>query len=547
MRPRSSKASHDDVPVLIVGGSLVGLSTAAFLAWHGIPSLAIERHPGTAIHPRAAHFQHRTIELYRSIGLEGEIRAAAEREFVQDGAIMSVETLAGRELEWYFRNVNEGVEDLSPCRQLFITQKGLEPILRDHAAGLGARLEYSSEVVALEQDEDGVTATVRPRDGGAERTVRARYVVAADGSRSPVRERLGVKLQGHPTFSHSLTIYFRADVTPLLGERNLSVVYVFNPEVQGFLRFDIAGDAGFFAVSKALDADGHPTSDVAADVSEPRLLELVRASLGVPDLPVEIENVQQWNASAEWAERFQVGRVFIAGDAAHAMPPNGGFGGNTGIHDAHNLAWKLALVLKGKASPELLDSYDLERRPVAAFTCDQAYTRYVLRLAPELKTDDLTPFVPDPPIALGYRYRSRAIVADPDADDALYEDPHAPTGMPGTRAPHVFLERGSERLSTLDLMGRNFVLLAGSEGQRWCDAAREAGAGLGVALDAHRVGSDVVDAADPRPLAELYGIDAGGAVLIRPDGFIAWRGQAGPSDGDARGAIAGALQQVLGR
>ncbi len=536
---------HDDVPVLIVGGSLVGLSTGAFLAWHGIPSLAIERHSGTAIHPRAAHFQHRTIELYRSIGLEAEIRQAAEREFVQDGAIMSVETLAGREIEWYFRNVNEGVEDLSPSRQLFITQKGLEPILRDHAAGLGARIEYSSEIVSLEQDAEGVTAVVRPRDGSAERTVRARYVVAADGSRSPVRERLGVALQGHPTFSHSLTIYFRADVKPLLRDRNLSVVYVFNPEVQGFLRFDIAGDAGFFAVSKALDRDGNPTSDVAADMSEPRLLELVRASLGVPDLPVEIENVQPWNASAEWAERFQEGRIFIAGDAAHAMPPNGGFGGNTGIHDAHNLAWKLALVLKGKASPALLDSYDVERRPVAAFTCDQAYTRYVLRLAPELKTDDLTPFVPDPPIALGYRYRSSAIVAEPGADEALWEDPHTPTGMPGTRGPHVFLERGGERLSAIDLAGRNFVLLAGPEGQAWCEAGREAGKSLGVPVDAYRLGTDLVDTADPRPFADLYGLSADGAVLVRPDGFIAWRARAGHED--PHGALRGALGQILAR
>jgi 2-polyprenyl-6-methoxyphenol hydroxylase-like FAD-dependent oxidoreductase len=285
----------EEVPVLIVGGSLVGLSTAVFLATHGVDCLAVERHAGTAIHPRAAHFNQRTIEIYRSFGLEDEIVEAAAREFVQDGAIMSVESLGGRELEWFFRNINEGVEDLSPSRQLFITQKGLEPILLAHAQELGARVEYSCECTALEQDDEGVTATLA--DG---RSVRARYVVAADGSRSPVRERLGITLRGRGIFSKSVTIYFRADARPLFRGRNLSVIYVFNPEVYGFLRFEIDGQAGFLAASKALDENGQLTSDLSG-LSEERCRELVRASLGVPDLPVEIENVQPWNASADSA------------------------------------------------------------------------------------------------------------------------------------------------------------------------------------------------------------------------------------------------------
>ena len=526
----------DEVQVLVVGGSLVGLSTAVFLATHGLHPLVVERHAGTAIHPRAAHFQQRTLELYRSVGLEAEILAAAEAEFVQDGAIMSVETLAGRELEWYFRNVNEGIEALTPSRQVFITQRGLEPILRRRAEELGVRLEYSAEVVSLEQDADGVTAVVRARDGGAERRVRASYVVAADGSRSPVRERLGIRLLGHAPFSRSLTIYFRADAKPLLGDRNLSVVYVFNPEVQGFLRFELAADAGFFAVSKAVDAEGRTTSDVAADASEARCVHLVRAALGVPDLPVEIENVQPWNASAEWAERFREGRILLAGDAAHAMPPNGGFGGNTGVHDAHNLAWKLAYVLEGSAGPDLLASYEEERLPVAAFTCEQAYTRYVLRLAPELGTDSIEPLVPDPPIVQGYRYRSGAVVAEDD-DGGLYEDPRQPSGRPGTRAAHVFLERDGELASTLDLFGRRFVLLAGPEGEAWADAA------AGLPLDAYVVGRDLRDTGEPRGFLESLGLGPAGATLVRPDGFVAWR--AADAHPDPGGALRRALARVL--
>ncbi len=528
---------EDDVPVLIVGGSLAGLSTSLLLGWHGVPSLVAERHPGTAIHPRAAHFNQRTIEIYRSVGLDETIMEAARAEFVQDGAIMSVETLAGRELEWYFRNVNEGVEDLSPVRQLFITQRGLEPILRTRAEELGARIEWGTEVVSLEPDAEGVTAVLRARDGGEERTVRARYLVAADGSRSSIRERLGIALQGRGTFSRSLTIYFHADVRPLLRGRNLSVVYVFNPEVQGFFRFELAGDAGFLAASKALDAAGNPTSNLAEDMGEARCVALVRAGLGVADLPVEIENVQPWNASAEWAERFQDGRIFIVGDAAHVMPPNGGFGGNTGVADAHNLAWKLALVLRGAAGPQLLDTYDAERRPVGAFTAEQAYTRYVVRLAPELRSDDLEPYVDDPPIALGHRYRSDAVVLEGGDDDLPYEDPRRPSGRPGTRAPHVAVEREGAPVSTLDLFGRGFVLLAGPDGEGWCTAARGAAARLGVPLDAYPLGER---------FSEAYGTGAEGAALVRPDGFIAWRSRGAAAAG-ADGVLTDTLARVLAR
>ena len=247
----------EDAPVLVVGGSLVGLSTAVFLGHHGVPSLVLERHRGTAIHPRAALVSQRTIETFRSVGLQEEVEAAAAREFVQNGAIMSAESLGGKELDYYFHNINEGVEEISPCPRLFITQIGLEPILLRKAGEVGAEVQYASEIVGLEQDGDGVTATIRPRDGGAERTVRARYVVAADGAHSPVRERLGIRSLGHGSFSDSITIYFRGNVQPLLGDRNLSVVYVFNPRLVGFFRFSIDGDAGFLVVNATFDEEGN--------------------------------------------------------------------------------------------------------------------------------------------------------------------------------------------------------------------------------------------------------------------------------------------------
>jgi 2-polyprenyl-6-methoxyphenol hydroxylase-like FAD-dependent oxidoreductase len=537
--------ADDDVPVLISGGSLVGLSTALFLGERGIPSLVIERHPGTAIHPRAALLNQRTIELYRSLGLEPSIREASQLEFEQNGAIVSVETLGGRELEYYFRNINEGVEGLSPSPRLFITQIGLEPILVDRAAELGIRIEWGTELVSFEAGEDGVTAVVRESHGDAERIVRARYLVAADGSHSPIRKRLGIPLEGHGSFSNSITIYFRADIVPLLRERNLSVIYVFGPTQQGFFRFSKAGDAGFLVVNKALDGSGALTSDLWGDTSDERCVELVREALGDPNLVVEVENVQRWNACAEWAAQFRQGRVFMVGDAAHNMPPTGGFGGNTGVQDGHNLAWKLALVLEGVAGPELLSTYDAERRPVGEFTVEQAYTRYVLRLAPELGKEHLLPIVPEAAVELGYRYQSDAVLTEADGDDSIVEDPAAPSARPGTRAPHVDVQRDGAPISVLDLLGRSFVILAGREGEAWNAAARTVAAQLGISLDTYGVGSETGPADDEGRFEELYGIGPAGAVLIRPDGFVAWRARA--ADENAEAVLAQALSQILAR
>ncbi len=461
--------AHEEVPVLIVGGSLVGLSTAVFLGHHGVPSLVLERHRGTAIHPRAALVNQRTMETYRAVGLEEEIEEAAAREFVQNGAIVSVDSLGGNELDWYFRFINEGVEHLSPSARVFVTQIGLEPVLLRAAERLGAEIRYAAEAVTVEQDDSGVTVVVRPRDGGPEHTVRARYLIAADGAHSPIRERLGIRQLGHGSFSDSITIYFKADVRRLMGDRNLSVVYVFGPRLQGFFRFSIDLQAGFLVVNSTVDEDGARSVRIGEDMSTPSCIGYVREALGDPSLPVEIENVQRWSASAEYAERLREGRVFLAGDAAHVMPPTGGFGGNCGVQDGYDLAWKLAYVLDGRADEALLDTYDAERQPVGAFTTEQAYTRYVLRLDPALGKEDLMPIVGEAPIELGYRHLSAAVVAGADDDGALWEDPGEPSGRPGFRAPRTCRSQSTA-----------------SNGRRWissgaassCSPARTGRAGL---------------------------------------------------------------------
>ena len=531
-----------DVPVLIVGGSLVGLSTAVFLGHHGVPSLVVERHRGTAIHPRAALVNQRAVEAYRVVGIEAEVEAAAAREFVQNGAIVSVESLGGTELDWYFRNINEGVEDVSPSARLFVTQIGLEPVLLDAANRLGARIEHASEAVSVEQGDESVTVVVRPRDGGPERTVRAGYVIAADGARSAIRERLGIPILGHGSFSDSITIYFRADVRRLMGDRNLSVIYVFGPRLQGFFRFSIDLQAGFLVVNSTSDETGTRSVRIGEDMSPETCIRYVREALGDPEIPVEIEDVQRWSASAEYAERLREGRVFIAGDAAHVMPPTGGFGGNSGIEDGYNLAWKLAYVLDGRAGEELLATYEAERQPVGAFTTEQAYSRYVLRLDPTLGTDDLMPLVDEAAVEIGYRYRSSAVPTASE-DDATWEDPRSPSGRPGFRAPHLPVTVGGVERSTIDLFGRRFAVLAGSAAESWRDAAQAAGSALGVPVDTYRVGDDVIDPSGRVEAA--YGIGRDGAVLVRPDGFVAWRATA-PHPAQ-RTELVGALAAALAR
>jgi hypothetical protein len=383
---------------------------------------------------------------------------------------------------------------------------------------------------------------VRDRDGGEETTVRTRYLVAADGPKSPVRERLGIGCRGHGIFSKAVTIYFRADVQPLLRGRNLSVIMVNNQHLRGFFRFEKPYRSGFLVVHTLGDPDD-PITDIWPDRDEQGWVELVNQALGTDEVEVTIEDVMRWEAVAEVAERLQEDRVFLVGDAAHTMPPYGGYGGNTGIQDAHNLAWKLALVLEGVAGPELLSTYEPERRPVAEFTAEQAYSRYVTRAAPYLAKGGMEEIVSDLDVDLGYRYRSGAVVSDGADDGSLHGDPRSAGGMPGTRAPHLWLERGGERLSTLDLFGRGFVLLAGPEAGKWCEAGRDAAGRRGIELELHRVGADGALSAPDDDFAAAYGIGAGGAVIVRPDGFVGWRAGADPG---SPGAVEDALASLLG-
>jgi 2-polyprenyl-6-methoxyphenol hydroxylase-like FAD-dependent oxidoreductase len=541
----ASNSSIDrDAPVLIAGGGLVGLSMAMFLAQHGVPSLVVERLRGGSPLPRAAFFHMRTLEMFRNAGIEEEVREQSLREFEPEGALVIMDSLSGRKLADIIASLNHGVDALSPCRRLFVSQPGLEPILRRRAQSGGAEVLDGQEAVGVDQDADGVTLTVQDVDSGRRRRLRGRYLVGADGAHSKVRELLDIPFDGRGVFSNSITIYFRADLTRQLLGKPLSVIYISNPKLGGFFRMEKDCRRGFLVVNTVGDpkVDPQAAANAAADVSEKRLIEFVRIGAGVPELPVEIEGVARWRATSDVARRFQDRRVFLAGDAAHLMPPNGGFGGNTGIHDAHNLAWKLALVLKGAAGPELVDTYEVERRPVGSFTVEQAYTRYVTRTAPYLGAKDYQPPADDFNIELGYLYRSPVVVAE-NGDDRGHEDPRLTRGRPGSRAPHVWLYRGGNRISTIDLFGRSFVLLSTFEGARWCASGRAAASRFKkLEIETHCVGTALLRDPDLR-FAGAYGLLGGGAVLVRPDGFVAWR--ATDSASDAEKVMEHAFARVL--
>jgi hypothetical protein len=359
-------------------------------------------------------------------------------------------------------------------------------------------------------------------------------MIAADGTHSRVRDALQIRMAGRGVLSHSMMIYFRGPVGPLLRGRNLSVIYVYNSELTGFFRIEKPFDSGFLAVNSIGPPD-QPNTDVWTGLSDERCREWLRASLGA-DVPLAIENVMKWQATADTAERFQEGRIFLAGDAAHSMPPTGGFGGNTGVQDAHNLAWKLALVLKGLAPAQLLATYETERRPVGVFTVEQAYSRYVTRWAPYLSVRGIAPIVNDLDVDLGYRYRSRAIAAEGDDDGRIVAPARENKGLPGTRAPHMFLSKRGSSISILDLFGRGFTLLAGTKGAAWCHSAAEAASRMGVVLEAR-----ILEEEEEFPNA--FGITPSGAVLVRPDGFVAWR--AARDSGASADAILRALSSLL--
>ena len=357
-----------EVPVVIVGGGPVGLTASILLSRLGVQSLLVERHPGTAIHPKARGINARTMEVFRQCGVETAVRRAGLSP-ERTGLIVWVRTLTGEEIE---RRVparsSIAAARLSPARNCVCAQDDLEPVLRACAeAQVCGALRFNAEVIACEQDAMGVTAKIVDRRDGGETSVRAQYVIAADGAQSRLRRQLGIEMVGRRDVYESVNILFNADLRPWTAHRPAALYFVEHPKIRAtFLTINGVDRWGFLVNN--LSGYGYPMEDFTPE----RSTDLIRLAVGIPDLDVKILGIVPWTASAHVAAAYRRGRIFVAGDAAHEMPPTGGFGLNTGVQDVHNLAWKLSAVLAGAASDELLDTYHDERHPIGQLITEQS-------------------------------------------------------------------------------------------------------------------------------------------------------------------------------
>ncbi|HEY4453390.1 MAG TPA: FAD-dependent monooxygenase [Pseudonocardiaceae bacterium] len=511
----------EQIPVLVVGGGMAGLTAALLLNQQGVPTMLVERHQHASPQPKARRFNLRTMEIYRGLDLTEPLLAASADLAGFDGMLQgtTLATATWPQLTSTHAEQRAEIAEHSPCESLLCPQNLLEPILRRAAEERGVDVRFGTELLAIEQDTDGVTAVL------ADATVRAEYVIAADGPRSLIRETLGIERTGKGHLADNLDIYFAADLAELVGDRRFNMCTIDNPEVSGTFVSVNGTDRWLFSTSDTgIPADRWP--------------ELLRAAIGVPDQKIEIISVTPWESAMRVAKTFARGRIFLVGDAAHTMPPMAASGANTAVQDVHNLAWKLALVLRDAAPRTLLDTYQVERYPIDYATAE--FSSLINGdLGAMVKAVTLGKGVPsfNPWVALlGTQYEQGALIPDnrgPGPTDRL-----APEGRPGIRAPHVWVRRGAEQISTIDLAGPGFALLTGPDGQTWVNAAQE------LDIAAYRIGPGAeIDDPEDRWLAEV-GIKSDGALLVRPDGIMAWRSMEPAADPTT--TLAEILRAMLG-
>jgi 2-polyprenyl-6-methoxyphenol hydroxylase-like FAD-dependent oxidoreductase len=524
MKSFNASSSTESVPVLIVGGSLVGLSAAVFLSWRGVANIVVERHVGSAPHPRAIGYTSRTMELFQPMGITAQLPQSPSSFRLRRARI---DSLAGKWIEethWTPQSMQSARHEYSPYPGAAVAQDRVEPILRDKAVELGSDVRQGTELVSFEQDGAGVTAFVRERASGKQYAIRAQYLIAADGSKSAVREALGIPRKGRGLIRTIRSVLFRAP----LDEYLQSGISQFEIEQPGLKAFLTTYQDGRWVLMF--------NDDVERDGTE--LMAAIKQAIGRRDLPIEIITTGRWELSALIAERYSSGRIFLAGDAAHTLPPTrGGFGANTGIEDVHNLAWKLESVISGKSDAKLLETYNRERQPIGWLRHQQTFARPDYAAVSQGIADD-EPIYDDAAMELGQIYRSAAVLGA-SADLPPAKKPDEWRGQPGTRAPHLWVQRQGNRISALDLFQRGWVLVA-ADGA-WREAVAEAGARLAFPVEFIQLGKDI-SAANNNEFLQNMGISASGASLIRPDGYVAWRSVEQP--GDANGVFVAALAQA---
>ncbi|SFM92481.1 FAD-dependent monooxygenase [Variovorax sp. OV329] len=542
MTTPSSSHTPIDVPVLIVGGGPVGLTASIHLSRAGVRSLLVEKHAGTATLPKARSINARTMEMYRQLGIENEIRAAGlDPRFSR--MVLWATSLAGEEVRRLVPgSASAETRSVSPTTNASCAQDLLEPILRRHAqAGAPDGVRFGVSMQDLRYGADGARGLLVDSGTGQATPFRARYVIAADGSQSTIRRQIGAQMLGERDIYDSINVHFRADLRRFVEHRPAALYMIEQPDLRGTFLTINGSDRWSFLVN-SMSLYGFTAEQFTPEFAK----QTIRTAIGQDDVDIDVLGIGAWRASAIVSDRYRDGPVFLAGDSAHEMPPTGGMGLNTGVQDAHNLAWKLAAVIKGEAGEELLDTYHAERRPMGEFTTRTALLSSLSMGRKERTDKPVTAreeFLQERGVIFGYRYESTAVIPDPDTPVPQVADPvtqYVPSATPGCRAPHAELLRSGEKVSTIELFGLEFVLLAGPQGKAWKDAAD---AVRGPSIRAHVVGDDLVDA--DGDWQALYGVGPQGAVLVRPDGIVAWRSEGAAANAPA--ALDAVLQKVLSR
>jgi 2,4-dichlorophenol 6-monooxygenase len=555
-----------DTDVIVIGSGPAGGAAALLLATYGVPTVLATKYGWTANTPRAHITNQRTMEVLRDLGVEDKALAAGTPPELMGDTVLCTSLTGpeiGRIASWGTgdRSASEYTA-ASPCHMIDLPQTYLEPILVSEAAARGAKLRLDTEFLSFTQDDSGVTARFRDRVRGDEFTLRAKYLIGADGARSRVAEQAGLPIAGQTGKAGSMNITFTADLARYVAHRPSVLYWVMRPGAH-------LGGIGMGLVrmvrpwNEWLLTWGYDIAQPPPEVDAGEATRLVRDLVGDPSLDVEITSTSLWTVNHNYATEYRAGRVFCAGDAVHRHPPSNGLGSNTSVQDSYNLAWKLAMVLRGEAGEGLLDSYTAERAPVGkqivdranlsrdqfgpifaalgiagdtdadgitagletclAPTAEGARKRRELEQAIELKHYEFNAHG----VELDQRYVSGAVLPDgvpapvPDRDPELF---HRPSTEPGAKLPHAWLVGPhGRRVSTLDLVGGGrWTVLTGLTGTPWRDAAAKAGAELGLDLRTVRIGDPGVRDAYG-DWSRLSGIDEDGCLLIRPDGYVAYR------------------------
>lgn len=557
-----------DTDVFIVGTGPTGATTALALARYGIRATMISQFAWLANTPRAHITNLRAVEVLRDLGLEEDAKRYAV-PWEKMGDTLFTTSLAGPEVAriqtWGTGDhVSGEYRKHSPCTMLDIPQTKMEPLLVKHAAEQGARTLSSTKYLGHSQDEDGVTVNLLNRTSGQEFSLRAKFLVGADGANSQVAKDIGLDYIGHTGRQGTVYARFSADLSKYVEHRPSILHWIMNP-VAGFGEIGMGTMRAVEPWSKWIAGWGFDPKGAKPDLSDEYVLQQIRALVGDPDLDVQLEGTSVWYVNQQYATSMSKGRVFCGGDATHRHPPSSGLGSNTCMQDAFNLAWKLAYVVKGWAGIELLESYSQERTPIGkqiVSRANQSRLDYAaVRECFPTETEDGTHSIElglsrlyaptedgerlrkrlDDALhlkdqefnALGLeadqRFRSSAVIPD-SLSSEIEMDPEykgesilksAPTTEPGAKVPHAWLVGADgKRVSTIDVTGKGrFTLLTGASGVAWQEAADK--------LDLPFLDVLRIDAGEIRDAytywARIREVEEAGCLLVRPDGVVAWR------------------------